>query len=52
MVKLNTVPCGTPSCAVISGAGLCVGPRMKFPSSFAGALAPSGNSFAVTYPGV
>jgi len=39
---------GTPSCAVISGAGLCAGPRMKFPSSFTGALAPSGRSFAFT----
>ena len=28
--------------------GLWVGPRMKFPSALAGALAPSGSSFAVT----
>src|ERR1035441_9478139 len=52
MVKVKTAPCGTPSCAVISGAGLCVGPRMKFPSEVAGALAASGKPFAVTYPGV
>src|SRR5665213_3154615 len=52
IVKLKTMPCGTPSFTVISGAGLCVGPRMKFPSASAGALAPSGNSFALTYPAV
>src|ERR1700693_1997585 len=46
------VPCGTPSWTAISGAGLCVGPMMKFPSASAGAFVPSGNSFAVTYPGV
>jgi hypothetical protein len=43
---------GTLSFAAISGAGLCVGPMMKFPSSFAEGMAPSGNSFALTYPGV
>src|SRR5271170_1934416 len=52
MVNSTIVPWGTPSCGDASGAGLCVGPRMKFPSVFAGALAPSGKSFAVTYPGV
>src|SRR6185295_7422873 len=46
------VPCGTPSCALDSGAALCVGPIMKFPSALAGAFVPSGNSFAGTYPGV
>src|SRR5450759_2566551 len=40
MMKLKTAPRGTPSCWVISGAGLWVGPSMKFPSEFAGALAP------------
>src|SRR5437764_1160448 len=52
MLNVETVPCGTPSATVISGAGLWVGPRMKLPSSVAGALAPSGNSLAVTYPGL
>src|SRR5450755_1909492 len=52
MMKLKTAPRGTPSCWVISGAGLWVGPSMKFPSEFAGALAPSGKAFAVTYPDV
>ena len=47
-----TVPFGTPSREVISGAGLCVGPMMKLPSAFVGGIAPSGSSFAVTYPGV
>ena len=51
-MKLWTVPCGTPSCTVISGAGVCVGPMMKLPSASAGGTAPSGSSFAVTYPGV
>ena len=41
-------PLRNASCAVISGAALWVGPIMGLPSSFAGALAPSGNSFAVT----
>ena len=52
IVKLWTVPCGTPSCTVISGAGGWVGPMMKLPSASAGGTAPSGSSFAVTYPGV
>ena len=46
------VVCGTPSCSAASGAGSCVGPRIKFPSTFGGALEPSASSFAVTYPGV
>src|SRR4051812_20691753 len=37
---------------MLSGAGLCVGPRMKLPSSLTGAFAPSGSSFALTYPDV
>src|SRR5258706_199243 len=49
---MDTVPCGTPSCTAISGAGLCVGPIMKLPSSFAVGMVPSGSSLAVTYPGV
>src|ERR1700756_3101655 len=52
MVNSKTSPLGTPSFAAISGAGLWVGPMMKFPSSFAEGMAPSGNSFALTYPGV
>src|SRR5579863_8768196 len=52
MVNSKTSPWGTPSFAAISGAGLWVGPMMKFPSSFADGMAPSGNSFALTYPGV
>ena len=38
--------------AVISGAGVWVGPMMKFPSASEGGTAPSGSSFAFTYPGV
>jgi hypothetical protein len=41
-----------PSGTAISGARACVGPMMKFPSASAGGTAPSGNSLAVTYPGV
>src|ERR1035437_10764410 len=52
MVNSKTSPLGTPPFAAISGAGLWVGPIMKFPSSFAEGMAPSGNSFALTYPGV
>src|SRR5579864_1289561 len=52
MVNSKTSPLGTLSFAAISGAGLWVGPMMKFPSSFADGMAPSGNSFALTYPGV
>src|SRR5713226_623986 len=52
MVNSKTSPLGTPSFAAISVAGLWVGPMMKFPSSFAEGMAPSGNSFALTYPGV
>src|SRR5882724_8138158 len=52
MVKFDTVPCNPPSGAAISGARTCVGPMMKFPSASAGGTAPSGNSLAVTYPGV
>ncbi len=40
------VPCGTPSCAAVSGAGLCVGPMTKFPSAPAGGSVPSGSSVA------
>ena len=52
MVKSCTVPCGTVTCMDISGARLWVGPMMKFPSASAGGMAPSGNSLAVTNPGV
>src|SRR5205085_8623335 len=50
--KLITTPRGVASFAVISGAGLCVGPMTKLPSASAGGTVPSGNSLAVTYPGV
>src|ERR1017187_2401949 len=52
MVNSKTSPWGTPSFAAISGAGLWVGPIMKFPSSFAEGMSPSGKSLALTYPGV
>src|ERR1700676_1186508 len=52
MLNSKTSPLCTPSFAAICGAGLWVGPIMKFPSSFAEGMAPSGNSFALTYPGV
>src|SRR5229473_1623078 len=52
MVNSKTSPLGPLSFAAISGAGLWVGPMMKFPSSFAEGMAPSGNSLALTYPGV
>jgi hypothetical protein len=52
MVKLWMVPCGTSSLTVISGAGGCVGPMMKFPSSVGPGTLPSGSSLAVTKPGV
>src|ERR1041384_4025732 len=41
-----TVPFGTPSFAMVSGAGAWVGPMMKLPSAPAGGSAPSGNSVA------
>src|SRR5260370_39414981 len=52
MVNSKPSPLGTLSFAAVSAAGLWVGPMMKFPSSFAVGMAPSGNSFALTYPGV
>src|SRR5437016_14499973 len=52
MVNSKTSPLGTLSFAAISRAGLWVGPMMKFPSSFGEGMVPSGNSFALTYPGV
>ena len=42
------VPTRDISFTTISGARLCVGPMMKLPSAFTGALSPSGNSVAVT----
>jgi hypothetical protein len=48
IVNSKTSPLGTRSFAVISGAALWVGPMMKFPSSFAEGMAPSGSSFAMT----
>ena len=43
MVNSNTVPCGTPSCTEVSGAGLCVGPMIKFlPSIFARSIGAVG----------
>jgi len=50
--EFKDVTLGKPSYAAISGAGWWVGPMMKFPSSFAAGMAPSGNAFALTYPGV
>src|SRR5580704_18067411 len=41
-----------PALAFVSEGTSWVGPMMKFPSEFAGGLAPSDNSFAATYPGV
>jgi len=52
MLNSCTVPCGTPTCSVNSGARVCVGPRIKLPSTVGGGSAPSGSSVAVTYPGV
>jgi hypothetical protein len=57
MVNSITVPRGTPLSfrmeeTDISGATSWVGPRIKLPSTSAGAFAPSGNSFASTYPGL
>src|SRR5580693_2924914 len=52
MVKSITVPLGTPIEAVVSGGTEWVGPMMKLPSAFAGGTEPSGNSFAVTKPGL
>ena len=48
----RSFPDGTPSCTVISGAGVCVGPRMKFPLTSIGGSVPSGRSFALTNPAV
>src|SRR5688572_20406376 len=52
IVKLWTVPCGTPGCTCVSGDGACVGPITKLPIASAGGTAPSGSSVACTYPGV
>src|SRR4051812_32784312 len=52
IVSSCTVPRGTLSPGVISGALGCVGPTMKFPSASGGGTWPSGSSFAWTYPGV
>jgi hypothetical protein len=46
MVKVVTVPFGTPSFATVSGAGLWVGPMTKLPSAPAGGSVPSGSSVA------
>ena len=48
MVNSYTAPCGTPECLVSSGAGLWVGPMMKFPSAAGEGTLPSGNSLALT----
>src|SRR5580658_4619578 len=48
IVNWYTVPCGTLVSTVISSAGSCVGPMIKFPLASAGGTAPSGNSVAVT----
>ncbi len=50
-MKVLAAPCGTPSCVIVSGAGLWVGPMMKLPSAAGGGTVPSGSSFAATYPG-
>jgi hypothetical protein len=39
-------PRGTPSFAMVSGAGLWVGPMMKLPSAPGGGSVPSGSSAA------
>src|SRR3954469_20112096 len=52
MVNEVIVPRGTPSVAIVSGAGAWVGPMMKLPSASGGGSVPSGSSFAVTYPAV
>src|ERR1700722_19871106 len=52
MANSITVPLGASFWAVIGGVTGWVGPIMKFPSAFAGGTEPSGNSFAVTKPGL
>src|SRR3954447_18598197 len=51
-VKDFVVPRGTPSFAIVSGAGLWVGPMMKFPSASGGGSVPSGSSVARGYLGL
>src|SRR4051812_41769610 len=46
MVNDIMVPRGTPSFAIVSGAGAWVGPMMKLPSAPAGGSVPSGSSVA------
>src|SRR5690242_19131703 len=51
MVNSITDPANAVACSS-SGAGLCVGPRMKLPSAVAGGTAPSESCLAGTKPRV